>query len=454
MNIKKRLKRILLRSLIVFTVAFIALGIFWYVANIPPDVHIPSPRMPSPNALDCYTAASKMVVEEEMIYWALHRKPSPKPGVKYREVPKVLSKSMPGGGPGSYPTTYGLEEYPPYTCATLKEREDLLRKNLPALRKLHEGLNYEFMLPLYVTNRDILCKYNFSGLSGLLMLEAYIKEQHGDFNGAMKGYIIYINFATQICKNTDMTYYAYNDNTTSICAKCLDNLVGKLGAADAKYAARAIEKNIASTNSYAQMMEAEKHSMQAMLQELFRERDWRSQLASTFELLDSQDHRMDVIRCWTTSKREIMSIWTKAIDERIRDARKPYPLCQDPEYRIADFYCPVYFADMERRALGEEAYAAKGLLALALALQSWKQTYGCYPASLKALVPSYLKRIPRDPFSLNQPLRYRRTKTGYLLYSLGVNCKDDGGKPTQELDSSKGDIVVVAENNRVKSMGI
>ena len=42
-------------------------------------------------------------------------------------------------------------------------------------------------------------------------------------------------------------------------------------------------------------------------------------------------------------------------------------------------------------------------------------------------MPDYLPEVPKDPFS-GKELVYRVTPTGYLLYSVGVDGKDDGGK--------------------------
>ena len=42
------------------------------------------------------------------------------------------------------------------------------------------------------------------------------------------------------------------------------------------------------------------------------------------------------------------------------------------------------------------------------------------------LLPKCLAAIPIDPFS-NQPLVYRRSDTGYLLYSVGPDGEDNGG---------------------------
>ncbi len=51
-----------------------------------------------------------------------------------------------------------------------------------------------------------------------------------------------------------------------------------------------------------------------------------------------------------------------------------------------------------------------------------------YLASLQELVEAgYLKELPRDPYSYG-PLVYKKTDEGFLLYSLGTDLTDDGGK--------------------------
>lgn len=48
------------------------------------------------------------------------------------------------------------------------------------------------------------------------------------------------------------------------------------------------------------------------------------------------------------------------------------------------------------------------------------------PASLSDLGPSYLQVVPVDPFT-GQPLLYVRKPDGYVVYSAGVNRRDDNG---------------------------
>jgi hypothetical protein len=67
----------------------------------------------------------------------------------------------------------------------------------------------------------------------------------------------------------------------------------------------------------------------------------------------------------------------------------------------------------------------------ACALERHWLAHGKYPASLAELVPAYLDRVPLDVVN-GQPLHYRRTENGkFVLYSVGLDGKDDGGKPTE-----------------------
>jgi hypothetical protein len=64
---------------------------------------------------------------------------------------------------------------------------------------------------------------------------------------------------------------------------------------------------------------------------------------------------------------------------------------------------------------------------LSFALAVYQADHGSYPAKLADLVPKYVSRVPRDFFN-DQNLHYRQEGPGFLLYSVGINGRDDGGK--------------------------
>ncbi|MCS7047423.1 MAG: hypothetical protein NZO58_13785 [Gemmataceae bacterium] len=78
-------------------------------------------------------------------------------------------------------------------------------------------------------------------------------------------------------------------------------------------------------------------------------------------------------------------------------------------------------------------------LQLAFALAAYQRDHGRYPAKLDELAPKYLAVIPRDLFS-GKAMIYRPAPNGYLLYSVGVNGEDDGGRG---YDDPPGDDLVV-----------
>ena len=66
---------------------------------------------------------------------------------------------------------------------------------------------------------------------------------------------------------------------------------------------------------------------------------------------------------------------------------------------------------------------------IACALERYRLAHNAYPETLDALVPQYLAQVPGDIIG-GQPLHYRRADDGkFLLYSIGWNETDDGGKP-------------------------
>jgi hypothetical protein len=81
----------------------------------------------------------------------------------------------------------------------------------------------------------------------------------------------------------------------------------------------------------------------------------------------------------------------------------------------------------------------------ACALERFRLAHGNYPETLDALAPQFIAALPHDVIN-GQPLHYRRTDDGkFILYSVGWNETDDGGKvvftKSGRVDTEKGDWV-------------
>lgn len=77
------------------------------------------------------------------------------------------------------------------------------------------------------------------------------------------------------------------------------------------------------------------------------------------------------------------------------------------------------------RFRGELAVMRAGIVMLAA--ERYRRARGAWPDTLTDLTPEYITSVPADPFD-EAPLRYRRTPNGIVIYSVGSDGRDDGGK--------------------------
>jgi hypothetical protein len=74
---------------------------------------------------------------------------------------------------------------------------------------------------------------------------------------------------------------------------------------------------------------------------------------------------------------------------------------------------------------------------VAVALERYRRDHGRWPDTLDALVPKYLAAVPTDPQD-GRPLRYTRRPDGVVVYWLGPDGTDDGGKLDRRNQNAKG----------------
>lgn len=79
----------------------------------------------------------------------------------------------------------------------------------------------------------------------------------------------------------------------------------------------------------------------------------------------------------------------------------------------------ILAADSRRRAILSCAIAT-------VAAERFRLKIGRWPAQLDELVPTYIQKVPADPFDL-KPLRLRRVADGLVIYSIGRDFVDNGG---------------------------
>jgi hypothetical protein len=78
-----------------------------------------------------------------------------------------------------------------------------------------------------------------------------------------------------------------------------------------------------------------------------------------------------------------------------------------------------------------------------LALSAYRADEGEYPKTLDELTPAYLPTIPDDPY-IGEPVRYKRTRKGFVLYCVGPDGEDNGGRGPMSNSYDHDDIAIFA----------
>ena len=97
----------------------------------------------------------------------------------------------------------------------------------------------------------------------------------------------------------------------------------------------------------------------------------------------------------------------------------------DLDFRLRALMEPNYLPRYQENALIQAQLANAQAV---VAIERWRLAHpGQWPERLAHLVPAYLRAVPLDPFA-DEPVRFRRLPQGYVVYCVGLDFTDDGGK--------------------------
>jgi hypothetical protein len=144
----------------------------------------------------------------------------------------------------------------------------------------------------------------------------------------------------------------------------------------------------------------------------------------------------------SASRREVVETYDRLMDEA--EARLNRPLYEAGPSQVDDKvmalkktsglaaarYLPISILIPSTHRVHETAERYLGQrdgLLVAIALELFHRRSGRYPASLEELAPGLLPEVPRDRIS-GGPLRYRLVDGRPVVYSVGADGDDDGGR--------------------------
>jgi hypothetical protein len=319
----------------------------------------------------------------------------------------------------------------------LARREVVLRHNARALSIMREGFQYSYFTPPYKGSSFFPSYARLRDLARILSVEADVHAVHGRYNKAISSGLDAIRLGTDVPRGGALIASLVGVAIESIGVSNLKkSYIEKLDAHSALILAQRLETLDAHRVSYSQTLQNEKAFGVNQLRETFKSSGWRKQYRTP------------------QTPAQITRTYNRLMDEAIINAALAYPqrrgvVAEDLDTVNQDML-GIFLSDNAAKpsyagsGIFVERSRAKGrLTATMLALRAYKVEVGHYPATLSELAPKYLRRVPLDPFSNNQPLRYKTTGIEYSLYSIGYDGVDDDGKalPKRARPDAKGDIV-------------
>jgi len=332
------------------------------------------PKMPSPNAHDTYMSAGAALVDIDAINQA---------AVAHYTGEPVASD----------------------------ESQKLVAKNLEALKLLRTGLAQEYRYPYLRDARVDFPEYDhYRPLVRLLVLDGVLKLRSGDKAGAVKCYLEGIELGVDVPCGGNLLPTMIGWALETISRRALWETVNDLDAATARLAVEPLEAlGRRRTSLRSALVEDKRLGLTAI-----------PQIAKT--LTDKERAK------YLKLQPQIATDYSVWMEKYMANLQKPY-LSRQQLVLPTDPFCaellPVYknsgFHDARN-------LTGNALPTTAIALRAYRAETGGFPATLDLLAPKYLKAIPADPYGGGESLRYAIKNEKYVLYSIGPDGNDDGGR--------------------------
>jgi hypothetical protein len=296
--------------------------------------------------------------------------------------------------------------------------EDKLKAYAPALQLIRKGFQFRYIKPQNAPEIDFL--------NSFLLTAAQMFQRESKAELAKRNWAAAASSAVDgIRLGEDLTHGTWVDVLTgntceALVRKSLQKTVNHVVLKTAQKLTKRFENIISQQARFEDVIQAEKRKGLHYYDEFAKSSDWRKQYPTTKNL------------------KEMRKEYIATMDNWIADAKLPFP------QRKTSIHIPD--DPINRKILGvwdnpkfKELGTVQGLpltilhtrnalFLLEFALRAYRLQHGNYPQTLSELVPGYLQKIPNDPFATHSPLKYKRNKTAYILYSIGPDGKDDGGK--------------------------
>ncbi|MHC4328884.1 MAG: hypothetical protein ACYSWW_12290 [Planctomycetota bacterium] len=348
----------------------------------------------------------------------------------YKKWDKEKSKSLP---------VVGRAKLPPRTEALAEETKSLIAEyiadNNEALELLHAGAEIEYCrYPIDLSAGFATSVPNLSEMRRcvmLLKLEAVLHAENGDGRSATRSAISGFGIARSLAKEPVMISQLVRAGCQAIAILTVEQVVNRTELTD---------EQLVELIEHVRNSERSSDIFRAFVGErctgisVFRAPEsvgsnvlgggvlLKSALAlyraagmadaDAVIYLDLMDGYLKAARLPLHERREAV----KAVEAKFQSTSKAHILL----YAIMPALARVTTIEMRATAHLRTAQVA-------LALRRYRLATDKLPDKLADLVPTYLESVPKDPFDGND-LRYKKLEPGFVVYSVGEDLSDDGGK--------------------------
>jgi hypothetical protein len=282
---------------------------------------------------------------------------------------------------------------------------------------------------------------NTLSVAGLLRFDAMNRAQKGDVRGALESCRAALNAARSLDDDPFVTSQFIRGACVSLACNAVERVLAQGEASEADLARL---QGLLDTEEKHPTLLVAIRGQRAVLDDLFtrmetgrlstREAipmDWRSRLLGVSQATLRRDHA------------QVLELLTRLADA----ARLPEPgqaaevLKAEREIRSRSrdtLQIMIMLRGMDKTStLTRRKSAQVRSLTALLAVERYRLKNGDWPEKLDDLVPALLPAVPLDPHD-GKPLRYRKRGDGVVVYSVGDDRSDDGGKFDRDNPSAAG----------------
>jgi len=383
--------------------------------NVAAEFGIETPAVPSPNAYDLYKQAHEAIT----------------PSVGRKPVAQVLDYSA---SPGD---AEDPKKYP------LAAKISWLQQNRAGWALFEQALGTQYVFPpIRSAQRDgyINAPYFQRWLAKYMAVECEVLAAQGQSEKSVQRALNIWQMALDSGHGAPLLVTLELSSAEITARRALDGEIAHLNGAQAARATRLLEKLLATREPYQDILQEERDATlfqakplyessvhQARQSKRIEEAAARGEYNVTLPTESAPELRGPLVN-WTV--RHLSNEYAHGMNFLIADAASAWPRRQtappaDLEPRTTKFVGVL----QKSRFLRARTEALANLMLARLALHAYRKDKGVYPPNLESLVPQYLNKVPRDPFSENKALRYERVGRRYKLWSVGPDARDDNGQP-------------------------